>query len=249
VLASCGRPEEDAEGPEEVIQSAAVGTPVDPATAGTLSGVVKLEGAPPRMRTINMAAVPNCARQHPTPAPIEDVLPGENGTLQNVVVYLRGDFSSYSFPEATTPVTPATMDQKGCIYRPRAMAIRVGAPFRVLNSDPVTHNVSAITKSNRGWNETQAPGAPAIERVFARPEVAVTLKCNIHPWMTAHVAIFSHPYFQVTGKDGSFTLAGVPPGTYTVSAWHERYGNSEQTVTLGPKGEERVTITFKAGGG
>jgi hypothetical protein len=79
--------------------------------------------------------------------------------------------------------------------------------------------------------------------------VAVTLKCNIHSWMTAHVAVFSHPYFQVTGKDGSFALAGVPPGTYTVSAWHERLGNSEQTVTLGPKGEEKVTITFKAGGG
>lgn len=193
-----------------------------------------------------MAAVPNCARQHSTPARTEDVLPGDNGALQNVVVYLQGDFNPYSFPQTAMPVR---VDQKGCIYLPRVVALTVGTPLHVLNSDPVTHNVNALTQSNRAWNETQAVGGPAIERVFARAEVAVTLKCNIHPWMTAHVAVFSHPYFQVTGKNGSFALASVPPGTYTLTAWHERFGTSEQTVTLGPNGEEKVTITFQAGDG
>jgi uncharacterized protein (DUF2141 family) len=86
-----------------------------------------------------------------------------------------------------------------------------------------------------------------MEQRFSRPEIPITLKCNMHPWMTAHLAVFSHPYFQVTGKDGSFNLTNVPPGTYTLAAWHERYGTREQTVTIGPKGEEMVTITFTAG--
>lgn len=246
-LPGCGRREEVSEAPEEGPPATnPAAKPVDPAAAGAISGIVKLEGTPPRMRTINMRAVPACANMHSTPPMTEDVLPGDNGTLQNVVVYLQGDFSSYSFPPVTTPVS---MDQKGCMYVPRVVALTTATPLRIHNSDSATHNTYPITHNNSEWNETQAVGSSPVERLFARPEVSITLKCNIHPWMTARVAVFSHPYFQVTGQDGSFKLENVPPGNYTVSAWHERYGASEQTVTLGPKGEQKVTITYKAGAG
>jgi len=244
-LLGCGRREEISEAPSEGPPPAnPAAKPVDPATAGAISGFVKLEGTPPRMRSINMAAVPSCAKIHSTPPMTEDVVPGDNGTLQNVVVYLQGDFSQYSFPAVTTPVT---IDQKGCLYVPRVVALTTGTPLRIHNSDSATHNTHPLTRNNSEWNETQAVGSPPMERLFARPEVAITLKCNLHPWMTAHVAVFSHPYFQVTGQHGSFDLKHVPPGTYTVTAWHERYGTREQTVTLGPKGEEKISITYKAG--
>ena len=217
--------------------------PVDAATAGTVTGSIKLDGTAPKPRNINMAAEPNCATQHSTPAQTEDVVPGDGGTLQNVVVYLKGDFSQYSFPPMSTPVT---IDQKGCQYHPHVLALETGEPLSVVNSDQTTHNIHPVPKDNREWNESQPPGASPIMQSFARPEVSIPVKCNVHPWMKAYIAVFNNPYFQVTGKDGAFTIKNVPPGTYTVTAWHEVYGSSEQMVTIGPSESKSVTITFKA---
>lgn len=219
------------------------GKPVDPATAGSIRGIVQLEGAPPKMKSINMAAVPNCAKQHATPPVTEAVVPGNNGTLENVVVYLRGDFSEYSFDAAKSPVI---IDQHGCLYKPHVVALMTGQSLEVTNSDQATHNVNAAPKTNRRWNESQAPGAAPINQSFARAEIGIPLKCNVHPWMKAYVAVFSNPYFQVTGEDGSFKISGVPPGRYTLAAWHELYGTSRQTVTLGSGEEKSVSISFKA---
>lgn len=238
-LISCGSNQSS----EVTTPPPAIGTKkVDPATAGSVSGMVRLEGMPPRMRRINLAAEPSCAKEHATPAMTEEVVPGENGTLQNVVVYLKGDFSQYSF---SPPATPATIDQKGCQYRPHVVALMVGQQFKVINSDPVTHNIHPVPIDNREWNQSQPPNAPPIDQTFAHPEVAIPVKCNIHPWMKAYIAVLATPYFQVTGKDGSFDLTNVPPGTYTLTAWHEVYGSSEQTVTIGAKESKTLSITFK----
>jgi plastocyanin len=219
------------------------GRPVDLATAGAVSGKIILAGTPPMMRVINMAAVPNCAKGHSSPAMTEEVVPGENGTLQNAVVYLKGDFSQYSFKTAESPVN---IDQKGCTYIPHVLALRVGQPLLVTNSDPTTHNIHTIPKVNRPRNDSQSSGTVPINQTFARQEVAIPVKCNVHPWMKAYVAVLSTPYFQVTGKDGSFEISDVPPGTYTVTAWHELYGINEQSVTIGPKESKVLTIAFKA---
>jgi plastocyanin len=247
--AGCGHREEPEEASEARPQAPAPvnpnAQPVDPATAGTISGIVKLEGTPPRMRAINMRSVPSCDKMHTTPPTLEEVVPGENGTLQNVVVYLQGDFRPYSFPPATEPVK---IDQQGCLYVPHVVAVTARTPVQVHNSDSVTHNSFAITKNNSAWNETQSVGGPPVERVFAVPEISLALKCNVHPWMKAYVAVFDHPYFQVTGQDGSFSLKNVPPGTYTLTAWQERYGTIKQQVTLAPQGEQNVTLSFQAGG-
>jgi plastocyanin len=219
------------------------GKTVDTATAGTVTGNIKLDGTAPKPRKINMAAEPNCAKQHSTPAETEDVVPGDGGTLQNVVVYLKGDLSQYSFPPATEPVT---IDQKGCQYHPHVLALGTGEPLSVVNSDPTTHNIHPVPKDNREWNESQPPGSQPIMQSFARPEVSIPVKCNVHPWMKAYIAVFNNPYYAVTGQDGSFTIKNVPPGTYTVTAWHEVYGSQDQMITVGPSESKSVTITFKA---
>jgi plastocyanin len=221
--------------------ASASGKAVDAATAGSIMGTIRLDGMPPRMKVINMAAEPNCAKLHSTPVLTQDVVPGDNGTLQNVVVYLQGDFSQYTF---AAPQSPVTIDQKGCTYEPHVLALQTGQPLDVVNSDPVTHNIHPVPKDNREWNQSQPPGSSPIMQSFAREEVAIPVKCNIHPWMKAYIAVLSNPYFQVTGKDGSFDLKDVPPGSYKLIAWHELYGTQEQDVTIGPKESKTVTLTF-----
>jgi hypothetical protein len=221
------------------------GKPVDPATAGTVSGTIKFAGTAPKMKVINMAAEPNCSKLHTdSPAMTEDVVTGDNGTLQNVFVYLAGDFSAYSFPPVTTP---AVIDQKGCQYHPHVLGMMTGQPLNVVNSDMTTHNIHPVPKNNREWNESQPPGSAPIMQSFAREEVAIPVKCNVHPWMKAYFAVLASPYFQVTGKDGAYTISNVPPGTYTLTAWHETYGATTQMITVGPSEKKTVDLTVKAG--
>ncbi len=237
-----GNKEEPAEAPAPAA-SAPAGKPVDATTAGSITGMVKLEGTPPKMRRINMAAEPSCMKERTSPAFSEEVVTGNDGALANVLVYVKSGLDGYSFPPATTPVE---IDQKGCQYHPHVLGLQVGQPLEVVNSDPTTHNIHPVPMQNREWNESQPPGASPIEKSFARPEIAIPVKCNVHPWMKAYVAVLPNPYFQVTGTDGAFDLKNLPPGTYTLVAWQELYGTSEQTVTIGPKESKSVTFTFKA---
>jgi plastocyanin len=223
--------------------SSATGKAVDAATAGSISGTVQLEGAAPKMKIINMAAEPACAKEHTTPARTQEVLVGKKNALENVVVYLTGDFSQFKFDQ---PQSPATITQKGCMYDPHVLAMETGQTFQVINADPVTHNIHPLPKDNREWNQSQPPGAAPIDQSFAHEEIAIPVKCNIHPWMKAYIAVFNHPYFAVTGEDGSFDLKNVPPGTYTLTAWHEQYGTSKQTVTIAPKESKTIQINFQA---
>jgi plastocyanin len=214
---------------------------VDAATAGSVTGTVDLNGTPPKMKPINMAAEPACAKEHSTAPMTQEAIAGKGGALENVVVYLQGDFNKYKFD---TPQTPATITQKGCMYDPHIVALETGQEFQVVNADPVTHNIHPLPKDNREWNESQPPGAAPIDRTFSREEIAIPVKCNIHPWMKAYIAVFNNPYFAVTGPDGSFDLKNVPPGTYTVTAWHELYGTSQQSVTIGPNESKTVKIVL-----
>ena len=240
-IVSCGGGEQPKE--TGVPGAASIGKPIDKATAGSVTGTIKLDGTPPKMKVINMAAEPACAKVHTQPAMTQDAVLGKNSALQNAVVYLKGDFSAYAFE---TPATPVVIDQSGCMYSPHVIGVGVGQPLRVTNSDPVTHNIHPMPKNNREWNQSQVPGSAPIMESFAREEIAIPVKCNIHPWMKSYVAVSSTPYFQVTGTDGSFNLTNVPPGAYTLAVWHERYGMKEQTVTIGASESKVVNITFAA---
>jgi plastocyanin len=245
VLNGCGgNKEATEESTPAPAANASPGKPVDEATVAEVTGTVKLEGTPPEMRRINMAAEPNCARANSGPVFTDQVVTGEGGALANVVVYVKS-VEGYSFPK---PSTDVEIDQKGCMYQPHVVALEVGQKLRVVNSDRTTHNIHPIPKYNREWNESQPPNAAPFEKTFAHPEVAIPVKCNVHPWMKAYIAVMQSPYFQVTGKDGAFDLKNLPPGTYTLVAWHELYGTSQQTITVGPKETRNVTFTFKANG-
>jgi plastocyanin len=242
LMTGCGGKKEEAtEAPAPA--SAPAGKTVDAATAGEVTGSVKLDGPAPKMKAISIAAEPSCAKARTTPLTSEEVVTGDNGTLANVVVYVKSGLDGYSFP---VPSTPIKFEQQGCQYHPHVVGIQVGQNIDVTNGDQTTHNIHPIPKENREWNESQPPGATPIEKSFARQEIAIPVKCNVHPWMKAYMAVLPNPYFQVTAKDGAFDLKNLPPGTYTLVAWHELYGTSEQTVTIGAKESKSVSFTFKA---
>lgn len=228
---------------EQPAASAAKKT-VDPATTGTISGVVKLDGAAPKYKSINMTADPNCVKANPKPVLPDEVVTGEGGALANVVVYVKSGADDYSF---TVPADTATLDQKGCMYTPHVVAVMAGQQLQVINSDATTHNIHPTPADNREWNKSQPPNSPAITDSFARPEVAIPVKCNVHPWMKGYIAVLANPLFAVTGKDGKFEIKGLPPGTYTIEAWSEKYQTQDQTVTIGPKESKSADFTFKAG--
>lgn len=218
-----------------------------PANTGTdtaaVKGMVKLAGVLPTPARINMASDAVCARQHSAAAAYsEDIVGDKNGGLQNVVVYVSEGLGDRTF---AVPTQPAVIEQKGCTYQPHVLAMRANQKLQVLNSDACTHNIHPVPANNREWNKAQPPSS-IVEETFAREEVSIPLKCNVHPWMRAYVAVFKHPYFAVTGKDGSFDLTNLPPGTYTLSAWHEKLGTASQKVTVGSNETKTVEFVFKS---
>ena len=241
-FSGCGSKEES---PAEkaAAPAAAPATPVDPATAGAISGTVKLDGDAPKGKRINMAAEPACASIHATPAMTEEVVTGDAGALQNVVVYVKEGLGNRTFATNSAPVV---IDQKGCLYTPHVVALQVGQPLNVTNDDKTTHNIHPTPANNKEWNESQAPGSAKLEKTFAREEIAIPVKCNVHPWMKSYIAVFKHPYFSVSGKSGGFEIKNLPPGEYTLEAWHEKLGTSTQKVTIGPKETKSVSFVFKA---
>jgi plastocyanin len=216
---------------------------VDPSTAGSITGTVNLDGTAPTARPINMSAEPYCAKAHSTPVVPPEVVTGDKGALANVVVYVKDGLGpDYTFD---APKEAVTLDQRGCMYDPHVIALMAGQTISVKNDDQTTHNIHPTPKDNREWNQSQPPGATPIEQSFARAELAIPVKCNVHPWMKSYIFVFKHPYYAVTTKDGKFELKGLPPGTYTITAWQEKYGSVDQTVTIGAKESKPVSFTFK----
>lgn len=215
---------------------------VDTSTAGTIAGKVVLEGTPPQNPLIPMAADPACG----TGQARGESYVAENGGLDNVFVHIKdGLGNKYIFE---TPTDPVTIDQKNCRYVPHVIGVRVAQPLQISNSDNTLHNIHAMPQTNREFNRGQMVAGLKDTVSFTAPEVMIPFKCDVHSWMNAYVGVVDHPYFAVTGGGGKFELKAVPPGTYTVEAWHEKLGRQTQTVTLGEKDSKDISFTFKVGG-
>jgi plastocyanin len=245
---ACGGSQETSNKSAEPSSPAATpaGQRVDTATAGSIKGVVTLDGAAPKNEAIKMNADPVCVRENKTPQFQETYLVGSDGkSFANVFVYVKDGLGNYVFD---TPTEPAKIDQKECRYHPHVFGMRVGQPLEIINSDPTLHNIHAMPKANSEFNNGQPIQGMKMTHTFDKPEVMVPFKCDVHGWMNAYVGVLPHPYFAVTKDDGKFELPNLPPGTYTIEAWQEKLGPMTQSVTIAAKETKEITFAFKPSG-
>ena len=212
-----------------------------PTGDATVSGTIHFTGAAPANPTIDMSEEPECAKKY-SGAAVDSQYVVSNGGLGNVFVYVKS-----GLPEGASYPAPAEskeIDQQGCEYRPRIFGIQVGQKLAIKNNDPLLHNIKAVPKQNRGFNISQPSAGMTTTRTFSTSEVMVPLECNVHGWMNAYVGVLPHPFYATSTPDGKFTIKGLPPGTYTIEAWHEKLGTQSTSVTVG-KGETKTAdFTF-----
>ena len=214
-----------------------------------VKGTVKFEGAAPKMKKIKMDAESSCKAYHEKqaePPRDETVVVNKNGTLANVVVYVKS-----GLPEGKTfpvPAEPVTLDQHGCQYHPHVWGMMAGQTLRILNSDEgVLHNIHAFSEKSNGFNKGM-PGAPGvkIDEAIKEVEQPLKIKCDVHGWMTSYAMVLPHPFHSTSNTtDGSFEIKGLPAGDYTFEAWHEKYGIQTGTVKVGAGETKELTFTFK----
>ncbi len=215
------------------------------AFAGSVTGTVVYDDRiPPPGRgpfaPIQMSADPACAAKHDAPVPKGELVLGEGNTMGNVFVQVKNPPSgSYDAPSEAVVI-----DQKGCIYIPHVAGVMVGQPLKFKNSDGILHNVHGLPDANREFNIGMPPTLKEKEVELNKPEPLFTVKCDVHPWMNAYVAVMDHPFFAVTDENGKYTIEDLPPGTYKIEAWHERLKTLTQTVTVGD-GSATADFSFK----
>jgi hypothetical protein len=241
VTVACGGSQPSSVSAAPSAPAATSGQKVDESKAGTVTGKVVLEGAAPKADPIKMSADPVCVRENKAGAYSEAFIV-KDGALANVFVYVKDGLGNYVYD---TPTTPVKLDQDGCRYHPHVFGIRVGQPLEIVNSDPTLHNIHAQPKVNQEFNTGQPIEGMKSAHTFTAKEVMVPFKCDVHGWMNAYVGVLDHPYFAVTGDNGTFELKTLPAGTYTIEAWHEKLGPQTQSVTVGEKESKEITFTFK----
>jgi hypothetical protein len=210
---------------------------------GSIHGTVLLFGKHPANRRIDEWADPACVSRDPG-ARTEWIV-GRKGRLANVFVYIKtgGELDKYSFP---TPTSRVVLDQQGCRFIPHVLGIQTNQSLEVRNSDPTTHNVHQTPRNNPDWNQSQPAGAAPLLVKFGHAELMVPIKCNQHPWMKAYVGVLSHPFFAVSDRNGAFQIEGLPPGTYTIAAWHEEFGEKTLDVTITPRSKQTISFSFSS---
>ncbi len=206
-------------------------------------GTVFFAGDPPRRKRIKLEADPACVAAHDgQPLLSEEVIVDDDGTLRNVFVYVKRGLEGRVFDR---PAEPVELDQIGCRYHPHVIGMQVKQMLRIKNSDPTTHNIHAAPLSNPEFNKGQVERSTDLKTTFARAEVMIPVKCDVHPWMSAYIGVLDHPFFAVTGDDGTFTFEGLPPGEYEIEAWHETLGTITQAISLAPQVAVEIVFTFR----
>ena len=207
--------------------------------AGSVTGTVKYEGAVPKLPPIRMDADPGCAKKHDSPVKSEALVLGDGNTIGNIFVRVKSGVPAKDYP---APKEPVVVDQQGCRYIPHVLGVMAGQPLKILNSDGLLHNIHALPKVNKSFNMAMPATRTEAEATFTKEEFMFKVKCDVHPWMGAWVAVMTHPFFDVTAADGKFDIGNLPPGTYEIEAWHEKLKTKTASVTI--SGDESQTIDF-----
>jgi hypothetical protein len=245
-MAGCGGSNETAktETPAATAPAGGGDAVPDEANGATVTGKVAFDGTQPKMATIDMSDKPDCVKYHSgQPVKSQEVVVNGNGTLKTTFVWVKSGLPDKQWK---IPAGNVELNQKGCMYEPHVIGVMTGQNIEIKNDDPQTnHNIHPAATVNADYNQSQSPGAPPILKSYARQEVLIPVKCNVHPWMRAYIGVVSHPFYAVTGDDGTFTIKGLPPGTYTIEIVHEKYGKMEQQVTVAAKDSKTVDFTVK----
>ena len=244
---SCSKPATNEAGTTN--DTATAGTPYT-AGSGSVTGAITFTGTAPAPKKIDSSADPVCGQANPNLSTEDTVV--KDGKLANVFVYVKdgttADGKKITDFTYATPSTAVKLDQKGCHYVPHVLGVQTNQKLTITNSDPTQHNIHPTPASNPEWNQTQPNGAAPIEKTFARAEVLIPVKCNQHPWMKSYIGVLKHPFFAVSGEDGTYTITGLHPGTYTIAAWHEKGGakGTEKTmqVTVPASGAGKADFAF-----
>lgn len=210
-----------------------------------VTGSVKLDGAAPEMKPIDMSGVKECNDQHADPVIDDSVVVGEKGELANVVVSLKKE-EGQDVP-GDVPAEPAILDQKGCMYVPHVLPVMVGQVLEIRNDDAFLHNVHSLASENPAFNFGQPNKDPGKKVDAMKAVETFKIKCDVHPWMAAYMVVVDNPYFATTGEDGTFSIKGVPDGEYTFVAWHEKFGTQEGKVEV-KDGKGAIDFTFNSEG-
>ncbi len=208
---------------------------------GAVSGKVTYVGTPAKAEPIDMSKDPACVKLHAKPLLTEQAVTGPSNTLGNVVVYI----SAGADAAPAEGMSEASFDEQGCRYTSHVLVVRVGQNIRFSNSDPLSHNIHTLAKVNREWNRIQPAQTPAFSYAYDKDEF-IPVKCNIHPWMQGYLAVLKTSHFAVTHEDGTYTLPELPPGKYTVTAWHELYGTQSREITIAGSETQIVNFLFYA---
>ena len=215
-----------------------------PAGGATIAGKVSLAGAAPAMETLKMDADNYCKTAHPATVKSQEVVDND-GALQWAIVYVKSGLpASASYP---VPAEPVTLDQIGCMYTPHVFGVRAGQKVKIVNSDATLHNIHPLPAVNAQFNMGMPIKGMTMDKVFDKPELPpFHIKCDVHKWMSSYCGVFSHPFFAVTGADGTYKLTGLPAGTYVIESWQEKYGPQDQTVTVSGTDTKTADFSYKA---
>jgi hypothetical protein len=213
--------------------------PAHPDARGEIKGTVTYEGTLPKYKPLNMINEPTCAKHYTTPVFPENVVAGPNDGLSNVVVYI-----SAGGEEGPAATQPAMLKQRGCRYIPHVLAIETNQEIWVQNDDSVAHTVHPMARINTELNRSQPPGTPPMVIKYDKPEI-IRVKCELHPWMRGVFVVLKNPHYSVSDESGGFTLPDLPPGKYTIKAWHEQFGEQSQVVTIGGGETKELKFVFK----